>query len=72
MEIAQAARRRASKSFDDVPHRLQLSSYPTDRLRDRNGGLPRLSAKGADSVAHAPSRKPWQAVSIGHYQRSLV
>ncbi len=22
------------KSFDDAPHRLQLSSYPTSRLRD--------------------------------------
>ncbi len=31
---AYAARRRASKSFDDAPHRLQLSSYPTSRLRD--------------------------------------
>ena len=28
------ARRRASKSFDDAPHRLQLSSCPTSRLRD--------------------------------------
>jgi len=26
---------------------------PTGRMDDRNGGLPRLSAKGADSVAHA-------------------
>ncbi len=25
---------------------------PTGRMDDRNGGLPRLSAKGADSVAH--------------------
>ena len=32
--VAYAARRRASKSFDDAPHRLRLSSYPTSRLRD--------------------------------------
>ena len=25
---------RASESLDDAPHRLQLSSYPTDRIRD--------------------------------------
>ncbi len=24
------------------------------------------------ATAHAPSRKPWEAVSMGHYQRSLV
>ncbi len=32
--VAYAARRRASKSFDDAPHRLHLSSCPTSRLRD--------------------------------------
>ncbi len=35
--VAYAARRRASKSFDDAPHRLHLSSYPTSRLRDLYG-----------------------------------
>ncbi len=35
--VAYAARRGASKSIDDAPHRLQLSSYPTSRLRDLYG-----------------------------------
>ena len=49
------------------------------RLRDRNGGFPRLS----DGVAHGyrcpaslrharARRKPWETVSMSHYQRSLV
>ncbi len=49
------------------------------RLPDRNGGFPRLS----DGVPHAlrcpasprharARRKPWEAVSRGLYQRSLV
>ncbi len=49
------------------------------RLPDRNGGFPRLS----DGVAHGfrcpasprharARRKPWEAVSMGHYQRDLV
>ncbi len=58
---------------------------PTGRLRDRNGGLPRLSAKGADSVAHAlrcpasPQRtllaenlgRPslWVSITVPWYQR---
>ncbi len=32
--VAQANRRRASESLDDVPHRPRLPSYPADRLRD--------------------------------------
>jgi len=55
-----------------------------DRPRDRNGGFPRLSggpwlSDGAHgyrcpaSLRHARARrKPWEAVSMGHYQRSLV
>ncbi len=42
---AQANRRRASESLDDVPHRLRLPSYPpvgpTDRLPDLYGSLSR-------------------------------
>ncbi len=38
---------RGSESLDDVPQDPRLSSYPpvgpADRLRDRNGGFPRLS-----------------------------
>ncbi len=33
----------------DAVHRQNFSTPPTGRLRDRNGGLPRLS----DGVAHA-------------------
>ncbi|MCH7693783.1 MAG: hypothetical protein IID50_10105 [Proteobacteria bacterium] len=39
---------------------------PTGRIRDRNGGLPRLSDGVAQpfampriATAHAPGRKPW-------------
>ncbi len=54
------------------------------RLPDRNGGFPRLSdgpsfrtaAHGfrcPASLRHARARrKPWETVSMGHYQRSLV
>ena len=50
---------------------------PTGRNRDRNGGLPRLSdgvahASRCPASAHAPGRKPWYAVSMGHDQRSLI
>ncbi len=45
--VVQANRQRApvgaSESLDDVPQDLRLPSYPADRLRDRNGGFPRLS-----------------------------
>ncbi len=40
--VAQANRRRASESLADVPHRLRLSSYPADRLRDLYGSLSTL------------------------------
>ena len=54
------------------------------RPPDRNGGLPRLwdgamlldGAQGlrcpAIAAPRAPGRKPWETVSMGHYQRSLV
>ena len=56
-----------------------LRRPPTGRSDDRNAGFPRLS----DVVAHsfrctriatprAPNRKPWKAVSIGHYLCRLV
>ncbi len=35
--VAYAARRWASESFDDAPHRLQLPSCPTGRIRDLYG-----------------------------------
>ena len=44
--VAQANRRRAPKSLDDVPHRPRLPSYPpvgpTDRLPDLYGSLSTL------------------------------
>ncbi len=44
--VAQANRRRASQSLDDVPHRPRLSCYPpvgpTHRLRDLYGSLSAL------------------------------
>ncbi len=40
--VAQANRRRASESLDDVPHRPRRPSYPTDRLRDLYGSLSTL------------------------------
>ena len=49
------------------------------RLPDRNGGFPRLSDgvprgfRCPASLRHARARrKPWETVSMGHYQRSLV
>ena len=39
VSVAYAARRRASESLDDVPHRLRLSSYPTGRIGDLYGSL---------------------------------
>ena len=41
------------KVAGDAAHRQIFSTPPTGRIRDRNGGLPRLS----DGVAH-PSRCP--------------
>ncbi|MCH7694275.1 MAG: hypothetical protein IID50_12610, partial [Proteobacteria bacterium] len=41
------------KVAGDAAHRQNFSTPPTGRIRDRNGGLPRLS----DGVAHA-SRCP--------------
>ena len=35
--VARANRRRASESLDDIPHRLQLPSYPADRPHDLYG-----------------------------------
>ncbi len=40
--VAQANRRRASENLADVPHRVRLSSYPADRLRDLYGLLSTL------------------------------
>ncbi len=40
--VAQANRRRASESLDDVPHRPRLASYPADRLPDLYGSLSAL------------------------------
>ena len=54
------------------------------RLPDRNGrfpkafGLPNAIGRGAGlampgiAAPRAPGRKPWETVSMGHYQRSLV
>jgi hypothetical protein len=54
------------------------------RLRDRNGGFPRHSGgpwlfrwgtrlpMSRIAAPWAPGRKPWETVSMGHYQRSLV
>ncbi len=54
------------------------------RLRDRNGGFPMAFgrpitlrwgawlAMSRIATPRAPSRKPWETVSMGHYQRSLV
>ena len=54
------------------------------RPRDRTGGFPMLSGcpmllDGAQGLRclciaapRAPGRKPWETVSMGHYQRSLV
>ncbi len=37
--VVHAARRRASESLDDTPHRLRLPSYPTGRMDDPYGSL---------------------------------
>ncbi len=67
----------------DAVHRQGFPTPPPIRplpvrLRDRNGGFPRLSdgvphgLRCLASPRHAPGRKPWEAVSMGHYQRDLV
>ncbi len=40
--VVHAARRRASESRDDAPHRLRLPSYPTGRMDDPYGSLSSL------------------------------
>ncbi len=49
--VARANRRRASESFDDVPHRLRLPSYPADRLRDLYGSSSALLGINAAPAA---------------------
>ncbi len=80
-----AGRREAA---GDAGHRQGFPTPPPIRplpvrLPDRNGGFPRDFGQGADGVPrglrcpasprHARARrKPWETVSMGHYQRSLV
>ena len=72
--VAQANRRRASASLDDVPHRPRLPSYPAVRLPDLYGSLSallgmssaRASACGRPAVPFtAPGTPPAREVSPG-------
>ncbi len=53
-----------------------LPARPERRLpkgfRPGGGGRPAWLAMPRIAAPCAPSRKPWEAVSMGHYQRSLV
>ncbi len=66
--VAQANRRRASASLDDVPHRRRLPSYlpvgPTHRLHDLYGSLSALLGISfpACPETSAPPGSPAQAV----------
>ena len=69
-------RRRAT---GDVGHRQGLPTPPAVRPSDRKRRLPKAFERRPASLAvlgtatpRAPSRKPWEAVSMSHYQRSLV
>ncbi len=39
VSVAYAARQRASENLDDAPHRLRISSCPTDRISDLYGSF---------------------------------
>ncbi len=56
--VAQANRRRASGSLDDVPHRLRLPSYPADRLHDLYGSLSTLLGISMSDAATFIERLP--------------
>ncbi len=63
----------------DAGHRQGFPTPPAVRPRGRGGGFPRLSdgvARGSRcrgvAAPRALGRKPWEAVSVGHNQRSLV
>ena len=63
----------------DVTHRQGLPT-PSDGLRGRPeqrlakafGRRRACLAMCRIATPHAPGRKPWQAVLMGHYHRSLV
>ncbi len=71
------------KAAGDAGHR---QGFPTPspnrplpvRLRDRRrlpkafGRRPAWLPMSRIATPRAPGRKPWEAVSMGHYQRSLV
>ena len=58
--VVHAARRRASESLDDAPHRQRLPSYPTDRMDDPYGSLSSLlGITLADAVALAYTNPLW-------------
>ena len=51
--VVHAARRSASESLDDAPHRQHLPSYPTGRMDDPYGSLlSLLGIKGISGVCH--------------------
>ena len=43
-----------------------------DRPRDPSDGVGRPCRWATSPAPHTPSRKPWQAVPMSHYQRTLV
>ena len=62
-----AGHRQAVPTPSGGPH-VRPEGRPAKAFGQRRARLamPRIA------VAHAPCRKPWQAVSMSHYQRSLV
>ncbi len=61
------------KVAGDAVHRQNFSTPPTGRIRDRNGGLPRLS----DGVAHAlrcpaSPRRTLRAENLGKPARRVM
>ena len=68
----------------DVGHRQGFPTPPAVRPRDRKRRLPKAFGRPIalrlgpwlavprTATPRAPSRKPWEAVSMSHYQRSLV
>ncbi len=63
---------------DDAGHRQGFSTPPAVRPRDRRRlpkafGQERVARRcRTPQAARDAARKPWEAVSMGHYQRSLV
>ncbi len=70
-----AGRREAA---GDAGHRQGFPTPPAVRPRDRRrlpkgfGRRPARLAVPHTATPRAPGRKPWEAVSMGHYQGPLV